>query len=350
MSRAVFVALFAVAGALAAPFVELPDVTQPAALQIAFKNFQKAFDKSYDPSEMKEKFMNFKDNVMSAIDHNKRFPEGSVHGITMFSDMSAEDFQNTILMKNGIKTVSRDEALKIRAANENAKQALLKRQTLPTNFDWRFVKNSPVTAVKNQGQCGSCWAFSATENIESVWILAGKGTNENVNLAPQQIVDCDYNDAGCNGGETETAFQYIIDAGGQESNESYPYTAEDGNCMFNAKKIVASISTYNAATEWFSETTLQQNLVNWAPLSICVDASAWQTYQSGVMTWEECAWINELDHCVQLVGYNQSASTPYWVVRNSWTADWGIDGYIWLEMWEDTCGVAHDANSAVAST
>jgi len=97
----------------------------------------------------------------------------------------------------------------------------------------------------------------------------------------------------------------------------------------------------------YSETTLQQNLVSWAPLSICLDAANWQDYTSGVMTWTQCAWINMLDHCVQLVGYQTNAKTPYWIVRNSWGTDWGINGYIWLEMWEDTCGLAHEATCAV---
>jgi len=93
----------------------------------------------------------------------------------------------------------------------------------------------------------------------------------------------------------------------------------------------------------YSETELQSNLVAYGPLSVCVDAAAWQDYQSGVMSWEECAFINVLDHCVQLTGYNTEASTNYWWVRNSWGTDWGLEGYIQLEMWRDTCGIAHEA-------
>jgi C1A family cysteine protease len=78
-------------------------------------------------------------------------------------------------------------------------------------------------------------------------------------------------------------------------------------------------------------------------VSVCVDAANWQDYQSGVMDWEECAWINFLDHCVQLVGYDTTASTPYWIVRNSWNTDWGIKGYILLAMGDDTCGIAHES-------
>jgi len=202
--------------------------------------------------------------------------------------------------------------------------------------------------VKNQEQCGSCWAFSVTENIESMWILAGK-SNNSLALAPQQIVDCDTVDDGCEGGDPPTAYEYIIEAGGLESEQDYPYIAEDESCRFKSQDIVASIKNWQYATSDYSETTLQQNLVGYGPLSICVDASNWQDYVSGIMTWYECAWVNILDHCVQLVGYNATSSNPFWMVRNSWGTDWGIDGYIYLEMWEDTCGLTYEATCSIVS-
>jgi len=180
-----------------------------------------------------------------------------------------------------------------------------------------------------------------------MWILAGKATNETLNLSPQQIVDCDDSDMGCNGGNPPTAYEYIIEAGGLEPISDYPYTAEDGTCNFQKSDVVTTISNWQYATSWYSESELQQNLVSWGPLSVCVDAANWQDYQSGVMTWEQCAWVNILDHCVQLVGYDSTASTPYWIVRNSWNTDWGIAGYIYLEMGSDTCGITHEATSAI---
>jgi len=180
------------------------------------------------------------------------------------------------------------------------------------------------------------------EAIESAWILAGKGTTENTDLAPQQIVDCDTVDDGCNGGNPPTAYQYVMSAGGLESNQSYPYTAENGACRFNKNEVVASISNWQYATKDNSESTFQENLASWGPLSICVDASRWQDYQSGVMAWWQCAIIPILDHCVQATGFDTTASTPYYVVRNSWGFDWGIQGYIWLEMNKDTCGLTHE--------
>jgi len=215
----------------------------------------------------------------------------------------------------------------------------------PSTLDWR-VKGA-VTPVKNQEQCGSCWAFSVAENVESQWILAGHGNNKTVDLAPQQIVDCDQSDAGCNGGDPPTAYEYLMSTGGLESESAYPYTAEDGTCRFNKAAVSAKISNWKYATSGDDETTLQNNLASWGPLSVCVDAASWQDYAGGIMGGWQCAWINILDHCVELVGYDTTASTPYWIVRNSWGTDWGENGYIRLEMWDDTCGIAMEATSAV---
>jgi len=257
-------------------------------------------------------------------------------GINKLSDLSAEEFQEKYLMqpRSADIQIKREDVLPSKV------------DAVPAYFDWR--DKGAVTAVKNQEQCGSCWAFSVTENIESMWILDGKA-NTSLALSPQQIVDCDTNDYGCEGGDPPTAYEYIIGAGGLESEQDYPYYAEDGNCKFNAKEVVATIKNWQYATSDYEETLLQTNLLGYGPLSICVDASAWQDYTSGVMTWYDCAFINVLDHCVQLTGYNATTSNdyPYWIVRNSWGTDWGINGYIYLEMWEDTCGLAHEATCSI---
>jgi len=319
--------------------VSLAAVSETVARQ-QFATFTRKFNKRYESlNESEKRFANFQASLERIAANNERSKGKPTYGITKFSDMTPEEFKSTVLMKNPI-TVDEErkpgvEVLKPKIAPE----------AVPSAFDWR--PKGAVTPIKNQEQCGSCWAFSVTENIESVWILAGRGTNSSVNLSPQQIVDCDNNDGGCDGGDPPTAYEYVISAGGMDTEAYYPYTGEDGQCKFSASKVAAKISNWKYATEWYSETTLQQNLVSWAPLSICLDAANWQDYTSGVMTWEECAWVNQLDHCVQLVGYDTTQSTPYWIVRNSWGTDWGINGFIWLQMWEDTCGLAHEATCAV---
>jgi len=302
---------------------------------IAFAKFMKKYNKHYSSEEeFNHRFANFKASLVRSTEKDKKSKKAD-YGITKFSDLSPEEFRTTVLMKKPIIPDTKPKTNVLRP----------KVQATPSFFDWR--EKGAVTAVKDQGQCGSCWAFSVTENIESMWILAGKANNT-INLSPQQIVDCDTSDDGCEGGNPPTAYDYVISAGGMEPIVDYPYTAEDGNCNFNSGDVVAKISNWQWATETYSETDIQQNMLSWGPLSICVDAEAWQDYEGGVMTWEECAWINVLDHCVDLIGYNATdTSNSYWIVRNSWNTNWGVEGYIYLEMWEDTCGLTHEASSAI---
>jgi len=164
-------------------------------------------------------------------------------------------------------------------------------------------------------------------------------------LSPQEVVDCDTTDQGCNGGDPPTAYQFVMQEGGLEDDSDYPYTAQDGTCNFQKNLVKVTISNWQYATQNSDETTMQNNLVSWGPLSICVDAEPWQDYTGGVMMGSDCS--TSLDHCVQLVGYDMTQSTPFWIVRNSWGTDWGENGYIRLQYGQDTCGCADEATSAI---
>jgi len=296
-----------------------------------FLAFQQDFGKSYDNvEEAQYRFLIFKQN-MELIERKNAVSPNKVFGVTQFADMTVEEFKEMYLTY-------------IRPVRDESEDRILVPETTqsPAKFDW--ITKGAVTPVKNQGQCGSCWAFSATENIESVWIIAGKATNT-LKLSPQQIVDCDTQDGGCNGGDTPTAYQYVMSAGGLESNSAYPYTADDGDCAFDASQVVAKISNWKYATQNNDEKTMQNNLATIAPLSICVDAESWQFYNGGVMTADDCG--TDLDHCVQVTGYDTTANPPYWIVRNSWGTSWGLSGYIYLSIGENTCGVAMEATTAV---
>jgi len=299
-------------------------------LKAKFADFTHKYQKVYTKAEFAQRFENFKASIARAERHQISNSDAT-YGITKFSDMSTEEFKSKVLMTNRPARVERQTPIGVTVADPNP----------PSTFDWRD-KNA-VTAVKDQGQCGSCWAFSASEAIESAWILKGHATKSSINLSPQQIVDCDTIDGvqGCNGGLTESAYQYIMQAGGQEQIKDYPYTAVNGQCKFNKADVDATISGYKPIAK--DETALTTNLANIGPLSICLDAAHWQDYQKGVMSAAQCCPLRcSLDHCVQLVGYNSNATTPYWIVRNSWNTDWGIDGYIWLAMGHNTCGLTND--------
>jgi len=212
-------------------------------------------------------------------------------------------------------------------------------EAAPSSFDWRSKHG--ITAVKDQQQCGSCWAFSCTESIESVYIIKGGKTNQ-VPLAPQQIVDCDQNDGGCGGGDLPTCYQYVQSTKGLEPESKYPYKGVDGTCKANTAYEQDPIKGFHYVIPQGStdEKTMASYLAANSPMSIIVDASVWSSYSGGVLTAAECG--QDLDHAVQAVGYNGLSSSGYWIVRNSWGADWGENGFIRLQFGQNTCGLTSE--------
>jgi len=305
--------------------------------QVLFEQWKIQHEKKYESfDEEARRFQNFQASLDRVEKQNSR-KGGATYGLNKFSDLTPAEFKAKYLMSKPIK---------VDTSAPRTNLITLKNEPAPATFDWRT--KGGVTAVKDQQQCGSCWAFSTTENIESVWMLNKTVSPANMKpLAPQQIVDCDTSDAGCNGGNPPTAYEYVIGAGGMESNADYPYHAVDQQCAFNKQKVIANIADWKYACNYFEEDTLRTSLAQHAPPSICVDAANWQDYQSGVMTGWECAWINTLDHCVQAVGYDMTASTPFWIVRNSWGTGWGEQGYIRLEYGVNACGLTNEASTAL---
>lgn len=229
------------------------------------------------------------------------------------------------------------------------------RASAPASLDW--AAKGAITAVKDQGNCGSCWAYSATEGIEAALY---QQTGQLVKLSEQQIISCDTSDAGCDGGDLPTAFEYVQNNGGIDSQSDYPDTSsrsgKDGKCKKSANK-VAKVTGYEYAVppcegggcKNQKESDMMAALNSFGPLSICVNAEDWDGYSSGVYSRKCSGKYNMLDHCVQLVGYDTTASTPYWKVRNSWASDWGEDGFIRLPMNENACGIADEAMYVKAS-
>jgi len=297
-----------------------------------FERFMADYNKVYASAEEKAYRYSVFVDTLKRIDQLNQGEPFRPHGINQFADLTQDEFRAQYLMPKGVI-----EQRKAHLAQAPVLE--LEATDLPVEYSW-LNNGSVVTPVKNQGQCGSCWAFSTTENIESVWAIAG---NPLVSLAPQQIVDCDTVDAGCNGGNPPTAYEYVIKAGGLEPEKDYPYTAKDGKCTAKASLEVAKISGYSWATRTKNETAMQVAVYNVAPLSICVDAVTWQTYTSGIIT-KNCG--TALDHCVQLIGWGSQGSTEYWSVRNSWGASWGEQGYIRVERNKDLCGIAQEATTS----
>jgi len=312
-------------------FIAVFILTQ-AAYDAEFTRWVASNNKSYaSDEEYNYRLSVFSDNMDKIQQLNEESDGGAVFGSNKFADLTAEEFKNFYL---GYQAV----AWKVRRPLE------LTTEAVPATFDWE--PTGKVTAVKDQAQCGSCWAFSATENIESVWMIAKGLTKDNFKpLAPQQIVDCDKRDGGCNGGDTVTAFEYVISAGGQDTEASYPYKAVNQACHFQSADVEAKIASYKWASTTKNEDEMKTAVATVSPLSICVDAEPWQFYSGGIMKKAQCG--TDLDHCVQIVAYDTSSSTPFWNVRNSWGTDWGEKGFIRLEYGTNTCGVAEEPTTAV---
>jgi len=309
-----------------------------------FMQFTTKFNKTYaSPEEFAFRFQVFQQTLVRIENYRLQHFEATgesgegVYGITKFADLTAEEFKARYL---GYKPSGKPRTAPVVRAATNVEA--------PSSFDWR--DKGAISPVKNQADCGSCWAFSATETIESFNFLAG---NPLQTLSVQQIVSCDTTDGGCNGGDTITAYEYVESVNGLESDSNYPYTSgggNNGNCEANTSLEIIGVSNYTYAVAPCTGTcknqdlnTLTANVATIGPASICVYAEPWQVYVGGILSSGCSSDYNDLDHCVQLTGYNDEGATPYWIIRNSWAADWGIDGYIWVKKEGNVCGVADEA-------
>jgi len=289
-----------------------------------FVEFQSKFNKHYESKqERAHRLQVFTANL--ALINKLNQEEGSeVYGVTKFSDLTPAEFKKHYLMNVPLN--------KPHGPVYNAKAPA----AIPTTWDWGINKTGIVTPVKNQEQCGSCWAFSATETVESDWALKG---HTEVVLAPQQIVDCDKIDQGCNGGWPYDAYKYVISAGGLEPEVDYPYTGVNGRCTFKAADVAAKISAWSYVSQSASTelTTMLNFVAATGPVSVCVDASTWQFYNGGVIQ-KNCG--DEIDHCVQVTGFSVVSGIPVWNVRNSWGTDWGVNGYLYVKRGMNLCDIA----------
>ncbi|XP_007089067.1 procathepsin L-like [Panthera tigris] len=278
-------------------------------------------------------------NMKMIRQHNWEHRQGK-HSFTVamngFGDMTNEEFKQVM---NGLQ-MQKHKKGKVFQAPLFAK--------IPSSVDWR--EKGYITPVKDQGPCGSCWAFSATGALEGQMF---RKTGKLVSLSEQNLVDCSQAEGneGCNGGLMNNAFQYVKDNGGLDSEESYPYHAQDESCKYKPQDSAANDTGFFDIPQ--QEKALMVAVATKGPISVGIDAShfTFQFYHEGIYYDPDCS-SEDLDHGVLVIGYGteigQSINNTYWIVKNSWGANWGIDGYI--KMAKDRknhCGIATMASFPV---
>jgi len=253
--------------------------------------------------------------------------------LNQFADLMSHEFAD---LMNGYR-----HEQKVRGAGATH-LPLIKEIQLPESMDWRT--KGAVTPVKDQGQCGSCWAFSSTGSLEGQHF---RKTGKLVSLSEQNLVDCStsFGNDGCDGGLMDDAFKYVKANGGIDTETAYPYEAQDDTCRFNKADVGATDVGFMDVPEG-DENALKEVVAVHGPVSIAIDASqqSFQFYHQGIYDDPNCS-STQLDHGVLAVGYGSEGGRDYWLVKNSWNTTWGDKGYIKIARNENNvCGVASSAS------
>jgi cathepsin L len=294
----------------------------------SWQMWKSSFNREYnDIYEEKVRYAIWQDNLRYINEFNKQGKSVELE-MNHFGDMTSTEFKNKM---NGYTSPKKSNGSTFLAPS-NVK--------VPDTVDWR--DQGYVTPVKNQGQCGSCWAFSTTGSLEGQNF---KKTGKLVSLSEQNLVDCSTQNSGCQGGLMDYAFAYIKSNHGIDTESSYPYTARQGQCKFSKDKVGATDSGFVDIPRGDID-ALKQALATVGPISVAIDAShpSFQFYHKGVYDEPSCSSY-QLDHGVLAVGYGNYKGKDYFLVKNSWAATWGISGYIMMTRDStNQCGIASQAS------
>jgi C1A family cysteine protease len=300
-----------------------------------FNRFQERFNKRYNNiQELENRFDIFRTNLRNIILHNLDSTQNFTMGVNQFTDLTPQEFKESFVGGMKPETV---------VGSYGCKSFTSSASGTPIAVDWRA--KGAVTSVKDQGQCGSCWTFSSTGAVEGSWAIA---TGKLLDLSEQQLVDCatgiTYGSHGCNGGQMDGAFKYII-ANGQCAASSYPYTSGTTLTSGTCKSCTPVAKVTSCSDVKPNDQISLKAAVAQQPVSIAIEADTryFQSYSGGVITSTTCG--TSLDHGVLIVGYGNQNGQDYWLVKNSWGTTWGEQGYVKIARSSSTndpgiCGIA----------
>ncbi|OWM82796.1 hypothetical protein CDL15_Pgr008677 [Punica granatum] len=318
---------------------ELEGIVSEERVVELFRRWKEKHGKVYrSAGDAEKRLESFKRNLKYVLEKNARMKAGgpaagkeSRVGLNKFADLSNEEFREMYLSKVKKPASKRwgRQSSSLKRQRRRQLQRLGSCDSAPATLDWRNY--GIVTAMKDQGSCGSCWAFSSTGAMEGINALK---TGELISLSEQELVDCDTTNDGCDGGYMDYAFEWVINNGGIDSGADYPYTSTDGvdgtcNVTKEENDKVVSIDGYVDVEE--TDSALFCAVVQ-QPVSVGMDGSAmdFQLYTGGIYAGSCSDDPDDIDHAVLIVGYASEGDENYWIVKNSWGTDWGMDGYFYL--------------------